>query len=144
MQNIGYLDFRHTCFIFQTNLLVCLFAQDVPHFAVCYKNQDLEPGYPEGIEPGWVAVPDYASGYLYYWNQLTNEVRWTPPGSPDLDSLPADDSISDQTEQIIQVREVWNIAFQSTLSLLNSNKTVFWPDCLHHREIPVTITICFC
>jgi len=66
------------------------------------ENQDLEPGYPEGIEPGWVAVPDYASGYLYYWNQLTNEVRWTPPGSPDLDSLPADDSISDQTEQIIQ------------------------------------------
>merc|ERR1712137_1452420 len=27
----------------------------------------------------WVAVPDPNSGRMYYWNQSTNEVSWTPP-----------------------------------------------------------------
>lgn len=31
------------------------------------------------LQAPWVAVTDSKSGRLYYWNQGTNEVTWTPP-----------------------------------------------------------------
>jgi len=53
-----------------------------PHAEDAAPTEHTEPLMPTYLPPPWIPVVDPNTQKYYYWNQLTNDVSWTPP-TPD-------------------------------------------------------------